>query len=304
MSMARVSGTGFRIQGQPELPPGERPSTRVRVVAPHYFETLGIPLVLGREFTDTDLTGGSAPGFIVNEAFARRYLASADPLSAALSVRMQEDNPYGAIIGVAGDVKDGSLRGTAEPTVFYSNGQLASPGMTLLVRSDRGAALATEAAEVIRRMDPNLAVTQVRMLEAAFADTVARERVTAVVSAAFGISALLLASLGLYGLLGYLVAERTSEIGIRMALGARAVEVLRMIAAHGFWLVAIGAVVGLGGALLLSRLVESLLFGVTGRDPVTFVGVAGLLVAVSMLAVLIPALRATRVDPLVALRNE
>ena len=303
MSLARISGTGFHIQGQPQLPRDERPSTLVRVVAPDYFETLGIPIVRGREFTDAD-QNASPSGFVVNEAFARRHLATTDPLSATVSVRMQDENPYGAIIGVAGDVKDGSLRGVSEPTVFYSNGQLDSPGMTLLVRSDRGAALAQEAVDVIRRLDPNLPVTQLRMLEDAFAESVARDRLNAVVSAAFGISALLLASLGLYGLLGYTVAERTSEIGVRMALGARAAGVLRMIMVHGCWLVALGAVVGLAGAFLLARLLESLLFGVTTRDPLTFIGVAGLLFAVSMLAVLIPALRATRVDPLVALRNE
>jgi putative ABC transport system permease protein len=304
MSLARISGTSVRIQGEPELPPGERLTTLVRVVTPGYFETLRIPIVQGREFTDADQTTSAAPGFVVNEAFARKHLATTDPLSASLSVNMQENNPYGAIIGVAGNVKDGSLRGTPEPTVFYSNSQLDSPGMTLLVRSERGSALAQEAVQIIRRMDPNLPVTQLRMLENAFADSVARDKLNAVVAGAFGISALLLASLGLYGLLGYTVAERTNEIGVRMALGARAAGVLRMIMVHGCRLVAFGAVLGLAGTFLLARVLESLLFGVTSRDPVTFVGVAALLFAVSMLAVLIPALRATRVDPLVALRNE
>ena len=305
MSMALISGTGFRVQGEPELPPNEIPSTLVRVVTPGYFETLGIPISKGREFTYQDPVTGSPPVFVINEAFANRHLPTADPLSAALSVNMQRpDNPFGRVIGVVGNVKDGSLRGIPEPTVFYSNSQLATPGMTLLIRTSRGPELVREAIGVIRGMDANLPITQVRLLDEAFADSVSRDRLNAVVVTAFGISALLLAALGLYGLLGYIVADRTSEIGLRMALGARPLGLLRMVMMQGLRLVAIGAVLGLAGALALSRFLESLLYGITTHDPVTFAAVTGLLVTVSVLAVLIPAWRATQVDPLVALRNE
>jgi putative ABC transport system permease protein len=243
--------------------------------------------------------------FVVNEAFARTFLATRDPLDTSLSVLMQRpDNPFGTIVGVVGDVKDGSLRGVAEPTVFYSDARLPSPGMTLLIRSDRGSALAREATAVIRTMDANLPITQVRMLEDAFAETVARDRVSAVLSAAFAGCALLLASLGLYGLLGHSVTERTGEIGIRMALGARAAMVLRMILGHGIRVVAAGAAIGIGAALLLAGFLESQLYGVSARDPVTFAGVVAVVLVVSFVAVCVPARRATRVDPMVALRND
>jgi predicted permease len=305
MSMARISGTSFRIDGEPEPPPNERLTTLVRVVTPGYFATLGIPLVQGREFTYEDPAAGSAPVFVVNESFAKRFLRARDPLAAALSVNMQgAENPYGTIVGVAGDVKDGSLRGTAEPTVFYSNSQLASPGMTLMIRTSRGPELAREAVDVIRRMDANLPVTRIRLLDSALGDSVARDRLNLVVMTAFAISALLLASLGLYGLLGYTVTERTSEIGLRMALGARAEQVLGMLMLHGLKLVAVGAILGLVGAAALGRLLESLLFGITARDPLTFAGVVLLLGIVCVVAALLPARRAAHVDPMVALRNE
>ena len=146
MSMARVAGTGFRIDGDPELPPDQMPITRVRMVAPGFFETLGIPLVRGREFIYSDPGPDSPPVFLVNEAFARTFLATRNPLDTSMSVLMQRPaNPFGTIVGVVGDVKDGSLRGVAEPTVFYSDARLPSPGMTLLIRSERGPELASEA---------------------------------------------------------------------------------------------------------------------------------------------------------------
>jgi putative ABC transport system permease protein len=176
--------------------------------------------------------------------------------------------------------------------------------MTLFVRSNRGPDITREAIQVVRDMDRNLPVIEVRMLEAAFAEGVARERLNAVVSGAFAVCALLLASLGLYGLIAFMVAERTNEIGIRMALGAEARQVLRMVMGQGLRLVALGAVLGLSVAIAVSGLLEGLLFGITARDPATFAGVIALLVLVGALAILIPARRATRINPLVALRND
>jgi putative ABC transport system permease protein len=240
----------------------------------------------------------------VNEAFAKRYLSGSDPLAASISVLMRDDNPYGRIVGIVGDVHEGSLRKGTEPTVFYNHAQLPYPGMTLFIRANRAASLAQAAGQVIRGMDSNQAVTNVRTLEEVFAESLARERLNAVVSAAFALSALLLASLGVYGVLAFLVVERTREIGVRMALGAQAWSVLRMVLDQGLRLVAMGAVVGLGGALAVSRLIEGLLFGVTPTDPATFASVLALLAAVSVVAALVPARRATRVDPLSVLRQE
>ena len=301
----RTSGTSFQILGQAELPPNERPTTRVRVVTPGYFKTLGIPLLSGRDFTQDDQTRGAAQVFIVNETFAKRYFPNSDPLSESISVSMQRpDNPYGRIIGIVGNVKEGSLRGVAEPTVFYNYRPLPYPGMTLFVRTTRGAEVAREATQVVRDIDRNLPLVEVRMLEDAFADSAARERLNAVVSGAFSVCALLLATLGLYGLIAFTVAERTNEIGIRLALGAQASRVLGMVMKQGLALVALGGALGLAIAFGVSRFLETLLFGVKSYDPLTFGAVSVLLMLISLLAVLIPACRATRINPLVALRNE
>jgi len=300
----RTSGTSFQILGQAELPPNERPTTRVRVVTPGYFKTLGISLLSGRDFTQDDQTRGAAQVFIVNETFAKRYFPNRDPLSESISVNMQRpDNPYGRIIGVVGNVKEGSLRGVAEPTVFYNYRPLPYPGMTLFIRTTRGAEITREATQIVRDIDRNLPLVEVRMLEDAFADSAARERLNAVVSGAFAVCALLLATLGLYGLMAFTVAERTTEIGIRLALGAQASQVLGMVRQQGLTLVALGGGLGLAIAFGVSRFLETLVFGVKSYDPLTFGAVTALLILISMVAVLIPARRATRITPLVALRN-
>jgi putative ABC transport system permease protein len=297
-------GTGFHRLGTPLPPPQEMPSTLVRVVAPGYFRTLRIPVVRGREFDDSDQAAGSAPGFIVNEAFAREYLSGLDPLTVSMSVRMQRDNPYRPIVGVVGDVSEGSIRGDARPTVFYSHRQMPEQTMSLFARTSQPGALSGRAVEAIHELDPNLAVTGVRTMEDAFGESIARERLNAMVSATFALSGLLLASLGLYGLLAYLVTERTKEIGIRISLGAPLGRVMRSVIAGGFRLVGIGAVVGIGGVLLLGRSLESLLFGVEPYDAITSLFVLALLFVVAGWASYVPALRAAGVEPLTALRQD
>jgi putative ABC transport system permease protein len=216
----------------------------------------------------------------------------------------EPDNPFGRIIAIAGDVKEGTLRDASEPTVYYNERQLTSPGMTLLMRSARGSELAREAGQIVRDMDRNLPLIEVRMLTDFFAESLARDRLNAVVSAAFAVCALLLAAVGLYGLLAFTVAERTTEIGIRIALGARASQVLRMVVQQGYRLVLLGGSLGLVVSLAASRFLKGLLFGVSAYDPLTFAAVVSLLVFVTLIAVMIPARRATHVDPIVALRSE
>jgi ABC-type antimicrobial peptide transport system permease subunit len=215
------------------------------------------------------------------------------------------ENPFGRIVGVAADVKECSLRGVPEPTVFYNYTQFHfSPAMTLLVRTTRGPELVREATQIVRDLDRNLPLIEVRMLEDAFAESAARERVNALVSGTFAVCALLLASLGLYGLLAFTVAERSTEIGVRMALGARASQVLRLVMGQGLRLIALGGVVGFVAAIAATRFMESLLFGVTTYDPATFMGVAAVLLLVSVIAVLVPAWTAIRISPLAALRRD
>jgi putative ABC transport system permease protein len=297
-------GTGFHRMGTPRPPTNEMPPTGVRVVGPGYFRTLGIPVRRGREFTEADQAPGAVPGFVVNEAFVEQYLRDVDPLTASLSVLMQRENPYRRVIGVVGDVSEGSIRGTARPMVYYSHQQMPEQVMTLFVRADRPAALADRAVEEIRAIDPSLAVTKVRTLDSALSESIARERLNALVSASFAASGLLLAALGVYGLLAFLVTERTKEIGIRLALGAPLSQVTRSVVARGFRLVASGAAIGVIGSLVLGRAIESVLFGVEAFDPMTYAAVLFLLLAAGVWASYVPARRAAAVEPLTALRQE
>lgn len=296
-------GTVFHRLGTPELPVNERPVAVIRVVTPGYFRTLRIPVLRGREFTEAD-NANPTPGFVVNEAFARAYLADVDPLTASLTVLMQPENPYLPVIGVIGNVSEGSVRDTPQPTVFYSHRQMPETGMTLFVRANRAQAIASSAVAAVHRLDPNIAVTKIRTFEGALSESIARERLNALVSGGFALSGLLLASLGLYGLLAFLVTERTKEIGIRIALGAQLGRLTRSVMGDGLRLVAIGAAIGIGGSLLALRSLETLLFGVTSHDLSTYAIVLALLWTVAALASYVPARWAARVQPLVALRQE
>jgi putative ABC transport system permease protein len=296
-------GSWFHRLGTPEVPGPQRPVTLIRVVTPGYFRTLRIPVVRGREFTTED-NASPNQSFIVNEAFAKAYLAGVDPIGQSLTVWMQDKNPYLPIIGVVGDVSEGSVKNSATPTVFYSHRQMPETGMTLFVRTTQPGAVGAAAVKEIRRLDANLAVTNIRTLEGALAESVARERLNAIVSGAFALTGLLLASLGLYGLLAFVVAERTKEIGIRIALGAQLARLKRSVVAAGLRLVAIGAGIGLGGSVLALRSMKTLLYGVTPGDFSTYAAVLTSLGVVAALAAYLPARRAARVEPLVALRQE
>jgi putative ABC transport system permease protein len=300
---AARGGTVFHRQGTPELPINDRPVVAIRVVTPGFFRAVRVPVLRGREFSAAD-TANPTPGFVVNDAFVRAHLSNLDPLTASLSVLMQQKNPYAPVIGVVADINEGSVRNSAQPTIFYSHGQLAETAMTLLVRTSRPTAVATAAVDAIHRLDPSLAVARVRTLENAVRESLARERLNALVSGAFAVSGLLLASLGLYGLLAYLVTERTKEIGIRMALGAESGRVTRSIISEGLRLVAIGAAIGVAGALIVLRSLQTLLFGVTAYDVSTYASVLLLLCVISALASYVPARTAARVEPLKALRQE
>jgi len=296
-------GTRFRQLGGPERPVAELPSTLVRIVAPGYFRTLRIPVWRGREFTDADNANPLA-GFVVNETFARRYLLGRDPLRTSISVRMQAENPYLPIIGVVGDVSEGSVRVAPRPTVFYSHGRMPWATMTLFVRGREPESLVKPVTAALHELDPTLVVSNVRTIESALAESLARERISALLSTSFGVGGLLLAALGLYGLLAYLVAERTKELGIRIALGARLGRITGSVVAGGLALVAIGAAIGIAGALLLLRSLATLLFGVTPYDVATYAVVVALLGAIAVVASGLPARRAARIEPLTALRQE
>jgi putative ABC transport system permease protein len=295
--------TIFHRQGTPELPMNERPVAIIRVVTPGYFRALGIPILRGREFADAD-EAVAAPGFIVNDAFAKAFLKDVDPLTASMSVWMQAENPYALVIGVVGDVSEGSVRSSAEPTIYYSHRQMAETNMTLFVRASRPATQVASAVEALHRLDPNLAVSRIQTFEQAVTESLAREKLSALVSSAFALCALLLVSLGLYGLLAFLVTERTKELGIRIALGAHIGRLTRSVIGSGLGLVGVGAAIGIVGAVLLLRWLGTLLFGVTPNDLSTYAIVLALLGLVAALASYIPARRAAHIEPLIALRQE
>jgi putative ABC transport system permease protein len=296
-------GTIFHRLGTPEVPPHEQPVATIRVVAPGFFRALGIPILRGREFNEAD-DARPAPGFIVNEAFVRAFLDGVDPLGVALTVWMQQENPYAPILGVTGDVSEGSVRRAAEPTIFYSNRQLSETSMTLFLRADRPAAQIRAAVAALHELDPNLAVSRIQTFDEAIAESLARERLSALVSGAFALCALLLTGLGLYGLLALGVTERTKEIGVRIALGAHLGQLVRRVVGEGLALVCAGTLVGVLGAAVLLRTLQALLFGVTTQDATTYVAVIGVLFAVAVLASYIPARRVARVEPLTALRQD
>jgi hypothetical protein len=279
----------------------QQPVALVRVVTPGFFHTLRIPVRQGREFTDADT---ARAGFVVNESFARAYLTDVDPLAAEISVGMQRENPYLRIIGIVGDLSEGSARQSAKPTVFYNEPTMAEFAMTLMMRTDRPDATVAPAIEAVHRLDPNLPVAKVRLFESALADSLARERLNALVSGGFALSGLLLAALGVYGLLAFIVTERTKEIAIRIALGAHVQSVTRSVVARGLALVAVGALVGLAGALVLLRPLGTLLFVVTPYDLPTYTTVIALLCVVAAIASYVPARHAARVEPLMVLRDE
>jgi putative ABC transport system permease protein len=293
-------GTSFHERGTPDR---ERRNTVVRMVAPGYFRTLRIPVLRGREFTDADNANPMA-GFVVNETFARTYFSGRDPFASSISVWMMADNPYLPIIGVVGDVSEGSARSTPKPTVFYSHGRMTWSTMTLFVRARKPESIVKPVTAALHELDPTLVVSNVRTIESALAESLARERISALISTSFGVGALLLAALGLYGLLAYLVAERTKDIGIRIALGARVARITGSVVASGLALVAIGAAIGIAGSLLLLRSLGTLLFGVTPYDVPTYAIVVVLLGTIAALASYLPARRAARIEPLTALRQE
>jgi macrolide transport system ATP-binding/permease protein len=295
-------------EGEIDPPPNQGVNSGGSLVTPKYFDTLQTPLVRGRDFTDRD-TAAAPPVIIVNQEFARRFYGSEEQALGKRFRFAQGTPPAGLmeIIGIAQDGRYNSLYEDRKPHLFLPVYQHANAAMTLLVSAHSAGDLgpvAESARREIAQLDARLPVYGVMMAEENLSLAYLGPRVAAGVATAFGMLALILATLGLYSVMTYVVSQRTREIGIRMALGAQVRDVLRLIISQGMRLVMIGLMLGLIGAFVLTRALASMLLGVGATDPMTFAGVAVLLAAVAFLACYIPARRAARVDPLVALRQE
>jgi putative ABC transport system permease protein len=285
--------------------PSKKGSADYRQASSGYFEALRIPLLRGRLFDSSDLPNGTNAA-VISQSVAQKYWPNEDPIGQTIQFgNMDGDLRLLHVVGVVGDVRADGLDQPAAPTIYGNALQrVPSSDYTVVARGQiEAAALVPAMREVVRGLDPQLPL-KFRTLDQVFSSSLDRQRFSFVIFAVFGVAALLLAAMGIYSVTSYAVAQRTQEIGIRMALGAQMKDVLKLVLRNAMTLVLIGAAVGLAGAYAATRVMSSLLFGVTATDVATFVAVPLLLLLVALVASLIPARRATKVDPLVALRYE
>ncbi len=272
-----------------------------------YFKTMSISLIRGRLFTERD-TADSPGVALIDETMARKYWPGEDPVGKRITFENvgDSDTPrWREIVGIVGHTRQKSLEGESRVQYYIPHSQRPSPNMFLAVRTAREPeSLAGAVRGAIKTLDPELPVYRVTTMEQLVADSMAQRRFAMLLLGIFAALALGLASVGLYGVMAYSVVQRTHEIGIRMALGAQNRDVLKLVMRQAIVLIVAGLSIGLGAAFGLSRLMSTLLFGVGASDPITFAGVALLLVTVALLACYIPARRATKVDPMIALRYE
>jgi predicted permease len=290
------------VVGRPVPPLSERPNANRHLVSPKYFSTLAIPIRAGRDFDERD-SSRVAHVVIVNETFARRYFPGEDPIGQTLITGMGQLPSQ--IIGVVADVRSTNLNTPPETDYFLPALQRPETFTNILVRTAVSpAAMTPVVREALRAVDPDLPLLQPQALETRIAQTVADRKLALMLLASFAMLAMLLASLGVYSVMAHLVAFRTSEIGIRMALGASPGAVMRMVLGHGRRLTLVGIAIGIAGALVVSRLMQQSLFEVNPADPLVYIAVATVLLIAAECASWFPARRATRIDPVIALRSE
>ena len=297
-----VSGSDFRIEGRPEPEPGTETIVSTRSVSPGYFRTLGIKLMNGREFSERDTADAPAVA-IINSDLARTHFPNQNPLGTRIT--FDEGESWITIAGVVDDVKQLGLDSKSNAEVYFPYPQATSSSMTIVVRTATNPMnLVATMKSQIQEIDKDLPVAEVNTMEQLLSNSLSGRRFNMMLLTIFAIVALLLAAVGIFGVMSYSVSQRTHEIGIRMALGARASEVLSLVLRQGMLVTLVGLVVGVAASLLLTRLMAGLLFEVTPTDPITFVSVSVILAGVALGACFVPARRAARVDPMVALRYE
>ena len=298
------SGTSLEIEGQPALPPGQKLTTGICVTDRNYFEAMQIPLKRGRLFTEQEARE-ERHVVIVNETFVQKNLPGQDPLGKRVTIAMKDTDVPTEIIGVVGDTKHMGLDIETEAMAYWPQPELVYSGMTFVIRTQgQPTSIAPAARDVIRTLDPEQPIGEVSTMEGLLSKSIARSRFNTILLAIFSLVAMVMAAVGIYGVMSYSVQQRTHEIGLRMALGAQQSDVLRLIVKQGVILGLIGVAAGLLAAFGLTRLIVSLLFEVPATDTTTFAAVAAGLFLVTLVACYIPARRATKVDPLAALRYE
>lgn len=291
----------FLIEGRPESPPGQEPAAWYSTVTPDYFTVMKMQMISGRRFTDADQRGGRLV-VIINQTMARRYFPGEDPIG----TRIGSPRAWREIVGVIADVKHFGLDAAARPSMYFPHSQVSQREMTLAVRAASGEplSLASAVRTEVWALDGNLAITNLNSMERIVSSSLSDRRATLLLLGVFAGLATLLAGVGIYGVMAYVVTQRTHEIGIRIALGAGRRTVLALVLKQGMVLCLAGVAVGLAASFALTRVMSALLFGVSATDSSTFAAVPILLVAAALAAIVIPARRAMRVEPMVALRCE
>jgi len=303
---ALPNSTNFTVEGKPPVPAAEQIETPVDSVTPSFFQTMGIALLAGREFTEQDGLE-SQPVAVINDTFAKRFWPGEDPIGRRFKFGDSGSNaPWMTIVGVVGDMRRTGLDVDVRCETFLPYTQRRFIGfLSLVVRAKSDPrTIATAVRDQVWSIDPGQPVSHIRTMDQLLDGMMAQRRLNMVLFALFGGVALVLSAVGVYGVISYSVTQRTHEIGIRMALGAGRADVLKLIVMNGMTLVFIGVAIGLIAAVALTRLMTTLLFGVSATDPATFAAISGILSVVALAACFVPALRAIKVDPMVALRYE
>jgi putative ABC transport system permease protein len=294
------------VEGIPDPPPDQQRDVIYRAIGPGYFGTMGIPLLRGRDFTNQD-TSDTTYAVVVSEKMAQHFWPGQDPIGKRLKPgSTTSDSPWREVIGVVKDVRQNDFVAAPKLQMYMSYRQLKflTPNALVVRTSVDPMSLALPLRNAVWAVDKDQPVSNIRDMEDIVSTAVARQRFSTMLLGIFATLALVLAAVGIYGVMSYSVAQRTREIGVRMALGAQRIDVLKMTMGQGLRLVSFGVALGLVGAFVLTRVMASLLFGVSATDPITFVAISLILMTVAGLASYIPALRAMKVDPMVALRYQ
>ena len=305
LPLSGYAATSFTITERPAPPKGQEPQAGYKAISPEYFHVMQIPLTQGRNFTDHD-GPGAPPVMIVDRTFVERFFPHEDPLGKRLHLHWGHEPAWREIVGVVGDVRDIGLNAAPPPEFYVPLSQAwVTPSLSFVVRTrSKPLSLASAVRHTVFEVDKDQPISELETMDQIFSNVVSQPRFHAMILGIFSIFALSLTAIGLYGVLSYAVTQRTHEIGIRMALGARRKEVLGLVIRQGMMLAGAGMALGLVGALLTTRFLSAMLYAVQATDAATFGAVALLLAAVALGAAYIPARRATKVDPMVALRYE